>query len=147
MTPGPALPPVSAMPESAFLVEGRCEVGPDGPRLLASCCERCGRYAFPGRQVCPRCKRRSMIPVKLGQQGTLYSFTVCHVAPEGWHAPYFQAYIRLPEGLRIFSLISSSVEPRADALRVGMGMELVVEPVEPTSEVVTFKYRPREKDA
>jgi len=138
---------VSTTPERAFLVEDRCEVGPDGPHLLASRCERCDRYAFPARQVCPRCKLRSMSPVRLGQRGTLYSFTVCHVAPEGWKAPYLQAYIQLPEGLRIFSLISNSIEPAGESLRVGMSMELVVEPVHPESEVLTFKYRPREEDA
>jgi uncharacterized OB-fold protein len=88
-----------------------------------------------------------MTSVSLGQRGTLYSFTVCHVAPEGWQAPYFQAYIELPEGLRVFSLVSSSVEPKADRLRVGMTMELIVEPVQPGSDILTFKYRPLEADA
>lgn len=88
-----------------------------------------------------------MVPAKLGQRGTLYSFTVCHVAPEGWQAPYLQAYIELPEGLRIFSLISSTVQPRADALAVGNEMELVIEPVQSGSEVLTFKYRPVPADA
>lgn len=138
---------VSATLPTAFLVEGRCELGPEGPRLLASQCERCGRYAFPPRLICPRCKQRSMVQAKLGQRGTLYSFTVCHAAPEGWQAPYFQAYIQLPEGLRVFSLVSSAVQPSAEALRVGMEMELVVEAVQPGSELVTFKYRPREQDA
>jgi uncharacterized protein len=137
----------STTPTTAFLVEGRCELGPEGPWLLASHCERCGRYAFPPRLVCPRCKLRSMAQAKLGQRGTLYSFTVCHVALRGWQAPYFQAYIQLPEGLRVFSLISSAVQPRADALRVGTEMELVIEPVQPGSELLTFKYRPLEQDA
>ena len=88
-----------------------------------------------------------MAPAKLGQLGTLYSFTVCHVAPEGWQAPYLQAYVQLPEGLRIFSLISDSVQPRLGALREGMRMELVVEPVRPGEQVMTFKYRPLEQNA
>jgi uncharacterized OB-fold protein len=131
----------------AFLVADRCEIGSDGPRLLGSRCGRCGGYAFPARRVCPRCKQRTMAPAKLGQFGTLYSFTVCHVAPEGWQAPYLQAYVELPEGLRVFSLISDSVQPRSDALREGMQMELVVEPVRPEEQVMTFKYRPLEQDA
>jgi uncharacterized OB-fold protein len=88
-----------------------------------------------------------MAPANLGRRGTLYSFTVCHVAPEGWQAPYLQAYIQLREGLRVFSLISNSVAPRADALMVGMQMELVIEPVQPGDRVMTFKYRPVEQDA
>ena len=140
-------PPVSRAREPTFLVADRCEFGAAGPRLRGTRCQRCGRYAFPARVVCPRCKERSMASAELGQRGTLYSFTVCHVAPEGWQAPYLQAYIELREGLRIFSLISSAVEPRADALRVGMDMELVIEPVHPGSEVLTFKYRPVGSDA
>ena len=131
----------------AFLVADRCEVGSDGPWLLGSRCTGCGTHAFPARLICPRCKERTMEPVRLGQSGTLYSFTVCHVAPAGWRAPYFQAYIELPESLRVFSLISDSVTPRADALREGMQMELVVEPVRPEEQVMTFKYRPLEQDA
>lgn len=130
-----------------FLVEDRCEIAPDGPWLLASQCERCGAYAFPARSVCSRCKTRSAKLAKLGRRGTLYSFTVCHVAPAGWQAPYLQAYVELPEGLRVFSLISSSVAPRVDALETGMEMELVVEPVQPGEDLVTFKYRPNEPHA
>lgn len=83
-----------------------------------------------------------MARVRIGQLGVLYSFTVCHVAPAGWRAPYLQAYVQLPEGIRVFSLISSSVEPRSDSLQVGMEMELVLEAVQPGKEVLTFKYRP-----
>jgi uncharacterized OB-fold protein len=88
-----------------------------------------------------------MASAKLGQRGTLYSFTVCHVAPEAWRAPYLQAYIELPEGLRVFSLVSDSVAPRLDALEVGIEMELVIEPVHPGESRLTFKYRPVELDA
>jgi uncharacterized OB-fold protein len=131
----------------AFLVADRCESGPDGPWLLGSRCDRCGRYAFPARLVCPRCKERTMVPARLGQRGTLYSFTVCHVAPAGWRAPYLQAYVQLGEGLRVFSLVSDSVEPMVAALSEGMEMELVIEPVRPGEELLTFKYRPVEQHA
>ncbi len=88
-----------------------------------------------------------MEPVRLGQRGTLYSATVCQVAPEGWRAPYLQAYVELPERIRVFTLISSEIDPRADALERGTPMELVVEPVQPGAEAVTYKYRPAEPDA
>lgn len=132
---------------AAHLVEGLCELGPSGPRLMASRCELCDEQAFPRRSVCPRCKRPSMRPVHLGEHGTLFSFTVCHVAPSGWRAPYLQAYVELPEGLRVFTLVSDAVEPRIDALEAGMAMELVIEPVAPGDERVTYKYRPLEEHA
>ena len=83
----------------------------------------------------------------LGERGSLYSFTVCHAAPSGWRAPYLQAYVELPEGIRVFTLVSGEVEPRADSLAVGMPMELVVEPVQPGEDSLTYKYRPVESDA
>lgn len=133
---------VSTACSAPELVPGLWEIGPGGPRLLASRCERCDSYAFPRRTVCPRCKLRSMAPTRLGQRGVLYSFTVCHAAPTGWEAPYLQAYVELPEGLRIFSLVSREVPARADALRPGMEMELVVEEVHAGADLMTHKYRP-----
>jgi uncharacterized protein len=138
---------VNAASDSPHLVPGLFELGTDGPWLVGSRCRCCGDHVFPSRVVCPRCKRRSMAVEHLGRRGTLYSFTVCHAAPAGWQAPYLQAYIQLPEGLRLFSLVSSDVEPRADALTVGMAVELVVEPVQPGDPLVTYKYRPLEQHA
>lgn len=83
-----------------------------------------------------------MTEIRVGDGARLYSFTVCHSALSGWPAPYLQAYVELPEGIRAFTLISDEVEPTADALEVGMLMELVVEPVHPGSAEVTYKYRP-----
>lgn len=112
------------------------------PALVASRCEDCGELAFPRREVCPRCKRFSTVSVAVGQRAQLHSFTVCHTARVGWPAPYLQAYVELPEGLLVFTLISSSVEPRADALKVGMEMELEVEPVHFDNGLLTYKYHP-----
>jgi uncharacterized OB-fold protein len=86
-----------------------------------------------------------MSPQRAGRTGTLYGFTVCHTAPSGWRAPYLQAYVELPEGIRVFTLVSDQVEPVADALTVGQPMELVVEPVHPGDTIVTYKYRPLER--
>jgi uncharacterized OB-fold protein len=83
-----------------------------------------------------------MEPRRIGRTSTLYGFTVCHTAPSGWQAPYLQAYVELPEGIRVFTLVSDDVEPSADALTVGEPMELVVEPVHPEATIITYKYRP-----
>jgi uncharacterized protein len=86
-----------------------------------------------------------MTVVPLSRTGRLYSFTVAHTALGNWKAPYLQAYVELPEGIRVFTLISDAVEAREDALRVGMPMELVVEPVQRTpggTPLATFKFRP-----
>jgi uncharacterized protein len=132
--------------EAAPLVPGRFEVDDDGtPWLSASRCTSCGRVAFPARRACPRCRTRSTVPQRVGRTATLYGFTVCHTAPSGWRAPYLQAYVALPEGIRVFTLVSDEVEPAADALVVGEPMELIVEPVHPGDAIVTYKYRPLER--
>lgn len=86
-----------------------------------------------------------MTAVALSRTARLYSFTVAHTAVGDWKAPYLQAYVELPEGPRIFTLISEVVPPRNDALEVGMAMELVVEPIRETPDgtrLVTYKFRP-----
>lgn len=87
-----------------------------------------------------------MVPQRVGRIGWLSGYTVCHTAPSGWRAPYLQAYVELPEGIRVFTLVSDDVEPDADALTVGEPMELVVEPVHPGATIVTYKYRPLGED-
>ena len=135
--------PTTVTPEATALVPGRFTVDGDGrPWLVAARCSRCGVYAFPWRPVCPRCTEPSMEETRVGNRARLFSFTVCSAAPAGWRAPYLQAYVELEERVRVFTLISDTVEPRADALQVGMPMELVVEPVGDEESLVTCKYRP-----
>jgi uncharacterized OB-fold protein len=111
--------------------------------LRGSCCERCAEHVFPSRVVCPRCRLSTMRPVRLGREGTLFSFTVAHVAPEGWKAPYLQAFVELSEGPRVFTLISDEIQPRIDALELGQPMELVIEPQTEARPELTYKFRPR----
>lgn len=110
--------------------------------LRASRCRECERYAFPPRAYCPRCRRPSMGLVRIGREARLYSFTVCNSAPSGWRAPYLQAYVELPEGIRVFTLVADEVDPLSDSLAVGIAMEPLVESVHRDSERLTYKYRP-----
>jgi uncharacterized OB-fold protein len=118
-------------------------VADDVAYLRGACCVRCGESVFPARMVCPRCRAATMRPVRLGPYGELYSFTISNVAPEGWEAPYLQAFVELPQGIRVFTLISSAVAPSVDALRVGQAMELVLEAIAPARPELTYKFRPR----
>lgn len=136
------LSPVALLP-GAFHIPERSS---DQPYLIGSRCRACGRVLFPKKAVCPACvEENTMEEVPLSRRGRLYSFTVAHVAPHGFKAPYLQAYIDLPEGPRIFSLVSNDVPPREDALEEGMEMELVIEPVgeaEGGRPIVSYKFRP-----
>jgi uncharacterized OB-fold protein len=122
------------------------EDGSAGPSLLGSRCGHCGTVVFPRMPVCPSCLRAdAMDEAEIGREGTLYSHTVAHFAPAGFKAPYFQGFVDLPEGPRIFTLIGADCPVRPGILRDGMLMRLVIEPLADTpqnGDVLTYKYVP-----
>ena len=120
----------------AALVPGLFELGPDGPTARGSApaaASAATSTRSPRASYAHGARREAWAPKLLGRRGILYSFTVCHVAPAGWRAPYLQAYVELPEESRVFTLVSHEVDPIADSLTVGQEMELIVEPVRPRS--------------
>ncbi len=86
-----------------------------------------------------------MRDVEVGRTGRLYSHTIARFAPKGFKAPFFQAFIDLEEGPRIFSLIGAQCPVAEGVLTDGMEMRLVIEPLADTPEnrgVLTYKYVP-----
>lgn len=120
----------------------------DGPYLLGGYCANSDLTVFPKMTLCPRCHQEMEVR-PIGRRGRLFSFTIAHVAPEGFNAPYFQAFVEVPEGPRVFALISDDVPVKEGFLREGMPMELVVEPVRHKADgtpILTYKYRPVESE-
>jgi uncharacterized OB-fold protein len=116
------------------------------PCLLGSRCRECRNVVFPKMPVCPACRRNaSMDEIELGRTGKLYSHTIAHVAPQGFSAPFFQVFIDLPEGPRVFALVGSECPVEPGVLEDGMEMRLIVEPLADTPErrdFLTYKYIP-----
>jgi uncharacterized OB-fold protein len=116
------------------------------PCLLGNRCRECGTLVFPKMPVCPSCHRNgAMEEIEIGRTGTLYSHTIAHVAPTGFVAPSFQAFIDLQEGPRVFSLIGSQCPVERGVLEDGMSMRLIVEPLADTPQhrdELTYKYVP-----
>jgi uncharacterized OB-fold protein len=77
-----------------------------GPQLMGSRCVTCSTVVFPPVEVCPACTANDPVPTPLSREGKLYSFSVVHVAPKGWQAPYIIGYVDLTEGVRVFSHIA-----------------------------------------
>jgi len=73
------------------------------PVLQGSACRDCHGRVFPPVAVCPECMSERIERVALSAEGTLYAFTVVHVAPKGWRVPYVAGYVDLPEGVRVFT--------------------------------------------
>jgi uncharacterized OB-fold protein len=83
-----------------------------------------------------------MEEVLLSTRGKLYTFCIVRQAPPGMKVPYAMGITELSEGVRITSLITTE---RPEELKVGMGMELVVESFcqnDKGQEVLAYKFRP-----
>lgn len=63
----------------------------------------------------------SVADTELATEGTLYSWSVVHVAPKSWRVPYVAGYVDLPDGVRVFAHIVGA-EP--DTLTMDMPVRL-----------------------
>lgn len=110
------------MDEGPFLPSDGIEVDAAGvPWLVGSVCAECGAKVYPAVAVCPGCMSEKINPLRLSREGTLYSWSVVHVAPKGWTLPYIAAYVDLPEGVRVFAHVVGA-DPKA--LRMDMPVRL-----------------------
>lgn len=112
--------------------------------LVGSKCQNCGTFAFPKRVVCYKCLSENVTEIPLSKRGNLASFTVAWAAPEGIQPPVILGYVDLPEGVRIFSMLTGC-EPERDALQPGQEMELTFEEIKQDGEgnqVIAFMFRP-----
>ena len=90
--------------EHPYLAGDAVRTGSDGePRLFGTGCKDCGAKCFPPVHVCPECMSENVEDVELSTRGTLYSWSVVHVAPKGWKVPYVAGYVDLPEKVRVFA--------------------------------------------
>ncbi len=113
--------------------------------LIGSKCKECGRVFFPRRPVCRVCLKEGTMEEKaLSVRGKIDTYTVVQVAPMGFKAPYIQAFVDLPEGPRVFTLITG-VEAKEGALKEGEEVELVIGKItedEKGNELIGYKFRP-----
>jgi uncharacterized OB-fold protein len=119
---------------------------PNGkPYLIGSQCSSCGYVSFPKRPICPMClEDGTMNEIPLSRKGKINTFTISRVAPLGFKAPYIQAFVDLPEGPRVFSLITGC-EASESAMDIGSEVELVIEKIcvdEEGGELIGYKFRP-----
>jgi uncharacterized protein len=154
---GPALSTASAESRAALepIDDGLFTVGPEGPHLIASRCLACGTLSFPAQSSCPRCTVADVQQQLLSTRGTLWSWTVQTVRPksppyagnddERSFIPFGVGYVELEDELRVESRLSVADPAR---LRIGMAMELVVEPFDRAGglPVLLYSFRPVDED-
>jgi uncharacterized OB-fold protein len=123
----------------------------DEPQLIGSRCTSCRIITFPGQGSCPRCASTEMTEHLLSRRGRLWAWTTQafppptppYAGPTGADfVPYGVGYVELPDEVRVETRLTVS-DP--SVLRIGMEMELVVQPFRTDNdgnEVVTFAFRP-----
>ena len=67
-------------------------------KLLGLKCNKCGAYTAPPKKVCMQCASEDLDIAELSGKGTIRTFTVVRVPPEGFEAPYIVAVAELDEG-------------------------------------------------
>jgi benzoylsuccinyl-CoA thiolase BbsA subunit len=80
----------------------------------------------------------------MSRKGTLHTFARSHMGPSGLPTPYTIGFIELPEGIKLFSLLTQC-DPWDKVLSVGMAMEMVIETIREDEEgngIVGYKFRP-----
>ena len=72
----------------------------DGAPFLAGVkCAACGEVMTGSYRACPKCAGVGALhPVRLGQTGTLYSYTIVHRSFPGVKVPLVSAIVRLDDG-------------------------------------------------
>jgi hypothetical protein len=114
-------------------------------QLLGEKCPQCGRRIFPPRDVCPICGHEARAPIKFSGRGEVYSYSVIHVAPEGYEkfVPYIVALVRLAEGPLVTAQLTDVDESE---VRIGMPVEMVTRVLREDGErgmlVYSYKFRP-----
>jgi len=77
-------------------------------RMEAVRCLKCQALFFPRRLICPECGNREFKTERLSGRGTLLTFTVTEVAPQGFEdqIPYAVGIVEMDEGVRVMGQIT-----------------------------------------
>jgi uncharacterized OB-fold protein len=95
--------------EQPLLAGSAVRVGADGTVYLVGVqCAGCQTKVFPPVPVCPECMSEDIDRIDLSSDGSLYSWSVVHVAPKGWNVPYIAGYVDLPDDVRVFAHITGA---------------------------------------
>ena len=85
-----------------------------------------------------------MAEIKLGPYAILENFAVMRVGSPDFPTPYIVGYVRMKEGVLIFTPITGC-EARDDALELGEEMELTIGKIkedEQGNNMIGWKFRP-----
>ena len=122
-----------------FFLEGEA---PGAPGLKGSRCPGCGQTVLLQVAACPKCGRRDLETVCIGQQATLGEFAEVFHSADGFEAPYFIGTIQTEQGPATFAPIAAAP---GTALTKGMALKFRLLPR--GDGRVGFAYAPAESRA
>ena len=106
-----------------FLCGDALEIGASGrATLIGGRCADCGTETFPRAPVCSSCMSESIQAHPMPRTGTLYAFSVVHVAAKKWRKPMRIGYVDLPNGARVFTHLDGADLAIGDDVEVGVGI-------------------------
>ena len=138
----------------AAAIEGWHTMGTK-PALIGTQCDECGSYFFPKQtQYCknPQCESTHFTEVELSRTGHIWSYTNAGYKPpapfvaDDPFEPFAIAAVQLEkEQMVVLGQVVKGVG--VDELKVGMPVELVLEPLHETDEDIklTWKWQPSER--
>ena len=134
------------------VIDGWFTMDPDNPRLIGNRCKVCGDYYFPKAMSCrnPDCMQDDLEEVLLGTKGKLWSYTNNHYPPpppDGSPDPFVPYALVVTELYEEKLMVMGQLAKGYDftALKEGMEMELVVEPLhvdDEGNEHLIWKWKP-----
>jgi hypothetical protein len=98
----------------------------DQGTLVVAVCGACGNHWLPPLAACPRCATRDVTFADAPAQGSLYSWTVVHLAADPVYraeTPYAVGLVTLDDGTRLYGRI---VGVDRAALRDGLRLRVAV---------------------
>ncbi|MGE4167130.1 MAG: Zn-ribbon domain-containing OB-fold protein [Xanthobacteraceae bacterium] len=123
MTDGMTVNTGAASADPRFVSPDLVQIDAGGkPHLMGGRCKNCSASSFPRSDVCTSCLSEDIEAVTLGDEGTLYSFSIVHQAPRGWNTPYALGYVDLSDEIRVLAHIDI---PTA-AIAIDMPVKLAV---------------------
>ena len=97
--------------------------------LIGMRCLDCGIYVFGPAVFCQACSSARLEATDLSRTGTLYSYTIVRVPPDGWPGPvpYVLGEVELPEGPHVLAEV---IDVAHEGLRIGLDMRLALQEVQ-----------------
>jgi len=92
-------------------------------KLLGLKCRKCGEYTAPPKINCLNCASSDLEVVELSGKGTVRTYSVIRVAPEGHQAPYVVALVELEEGPWVLGNLDYTADALTDSEMIGCSVQ------------------------